>query len=88
VTIQSAAVLEAVKARPGNGGVRFYVGPTAGLDSLCARRRGTPTVGAEESLRRGRTKESAEARKKNVAQKNVALIATDEESMSCRAERA
>ena len=57
--IQSAAVLEAVKARPGNVGVRFYAGATAGLDSLCARRRRTSTVGAEESLRRGRTKEKA-----------------------------
>jgi hypothetical protein len=36
--IQSAAVLEAVKARPRNVGVRFYDGATAGLDSLCARR--------------------------------------------------
>jgi hypothetical protein len=38
VIIQSAAVLEAVKARPGNVGVRFDDGATAGLDSLCARR--------------------------------------------------
>src|ERR1700746_3906414 len=37
--IQSAAVLEAVKARPGNAGVRLYGGATADLDSLCARRR-------------------------------------------------
>jgi hypothetical protein len=29
VFIQSAAVLEAVKARPGNGGVRRYDGATA-----------------------------------------------------------
>src|SRR3974390_1580220 len=36
--IQSAAVLEAVKARPGNAGVRLYGGATADLDSLCARR--------------------------------------------------
>jgi hypothetical protein len=38
VIIQSAAVLEAVKARPGNVGVRFYGEATADLDSLCARR--------------------------------------------------
>jgi hypothetical protein len=37
---------------------------TADLDSFCARRRPKSTVGAEESLRRGRTKESAKARKK------------------------
>jgi hypothetical protein len=63
VFIQSAAVLEAVKARPGNGGVRRYDGATAGRDSFCARRRRKSAVGAEESLRRGRTKESAQARK-------------------------
>jgi hypothetical protein len=39
VIIQSAAVLEAVKARPGNAGVCLYGGATADLDSLCARRR-------------------------------------------------
>jgi hypothetical protein len=39
VTIQPAAVLEAVKARPGNAGVCLYGGATADLDSLCARRR-------------------------------------------------
>jgi len=38
VIVQSAAVLEAIKARPGNVGVRLYGGATAGLDSLCARR--------------------------------------------------
>jgi hypothetical protein len=38
VIIQSAAVLEAVKARPGNAGVCLYGGATADLDSLCARR--------------------------------------------------
>ena len=64
VTIQSAAVLEAVKARPGNVEVCLYGGATADLDSFCARRRPKSTVGAEESLRRGRTKESAKARKK------------------------
>ena len=35
--IQSAAVLEAVKARSGNLGVRFGGGATADLDSLCVR---------------------------------------------------
>jgi hypothetical protein len=61
--IQSAAVLEAFKARSGNVEVCLYGGATADLDSLCARRRPKSTVGAEESLRRGRTKESAKARK-------------------------
>src|SRR6266446_1363448 len=37
--VQSAAVLEAVKARPGNVGVCLHGGATAGLDSFCARRR-------------------------------------------------
>lgn len=64
VTIQSAAVLEAVKARPGNVEMCLDDGATADLDSFCARRRPKSTVGAEESLRRGRTKESAKARKK------------------------
>jgi hypothetical protein len=64
VIIQSAAVLEAVKARPGNAEVCLYGGATADLDSFCARRRPKSTVGAEESLRRGRTKESVKARKK------------------------
>src|SRR5271169_6850849 len=36
VIIQSAAVLEAVKARPGNVGVCLYGGATADLDSFCA----------------------------------------------------
>jgi hypothetical protein len=45
-------------------GVRRYGGATAGLDSFCARRRRKSAVGAEENLRRGRTKERAQARKK------------------------
>ena len=53
VIIQSAAVLEDVKAQPGNGGVCRDGGATAGLDSFCARRRRKSAVGAEESLRRG-----------------------------------
>jgi hypothetical protein len=61
--IQSAAVLEAVKARPGNVGACLYGGATADLDSFCARRRPKSAVGAEESLRRGRTKERVRARK-------------------------
>jgi hypothetical protein len=64
VTIQSAAVLEAVKARPGNVEVCLYGGATVDLDSFCARRRPKSTVGAEESLRRGQTKERVKARKK------------------------
>ena len=39
VIIQSAVVLEAVKARPGNVGVCLDGGATADLDSFCARRR-------------------------------------------------
>ena len=61
---EPAAVLEAVKARPGNVRVCLYGKATADLYSFCARRRAKSTVGAEESLRRGRTKESAKARKK------------------------
>jgi hypothetical protein len=67
VIIQSAAVLEAVKARPGSRGVGLYAGATAGLDSLCARRRPKSTVRVEESLRRGRTKEMTQGRKKALA---------------------
>jgi hypothetical protein len=75
VIIQSAAVLEAVKARPGKVGVCLYGGATADLDSFCARRRAKSTVGAEESLRRGRTKESAKARKKEKRKKALAFVA-------------
>ena len=71
--LQSAAVLEAVKARPGNVGVCFYGGATAGLDSLCARRRPKSTVRAEESLRRGRTKERR--RNKKARKKALAFVA-------------
>ena len=39
-------------------------GAAADLDSPCARRRRRSTVGTEESLRRGRTKESIEARER------------------------
>ena len=51
--IEHAAVLEAVKVRPGNAGVRCYRGVTADLDSFCARRRRKSAVGAEECSRRG-----------------------------------
>ena len=57
VSRQSAAVLDVVKARPGNGRACLDVGATAGLDDICARRRGLSTVGAEECSRGGRTKE-------------------------------
>jgi len=40
VSRQSAAVLDVVKARPGNGRACLDVGATAGLDDICARRRG------------------------------------------------
>jgi len=46
---EPAAVLEAVKARPGDVGVCRYGGATAGRDSSCARRRRKSAVGAEES---------------------------------------
>jgi hypothetical protein len=70
---EPAAVLEAVKARPGDAGVRRYSGATAGRDSFCARRRRKSAVGAEESLRRGRTKERAHARKQ-VSKKESACV--------------
>jgi len=77
VIIQSAAVLEAVKARPGKVGVCLYGRATADLDSFCARRRPKSTVGAEESLRRGRTKESGKARKKEKREKNACVRGRD-----------
>ncbi len=77
VTIQSAAVLEAVKARPGNVEMCLDGGATADLDSFCARRRPKSTVGAEESLRRGRTKESGKARKKEKREKSACVRGRD-----------
>jgi hypothetical protein len=77
VIIQSAAVLEAVKARPGKVGVCLYGRATADLDSFCARRRAKSTVGAEESLRRGRTKESPKARKKAEREKSACVRGRD-----------
>jgi len=69
VIIQSAAVLEAVKARPGNGGVRRYGGATAGRDSFCARRRRKSVVGQKKACgaveqKKGPKQESKSARKK------------------------
>src|SRR5215813_12496245 len=75
VIIQSAAVLEAVKARPGKVGVCLYGRATADLDSFCARRRPKSTVGAEESLRRGRTKESGKQGRKKSRKKALAFVA-------------
>jgi hypothetical protein len=57
-----AAVLGAVKARPEKAGEFRNGRAPAGLDRPCARRRIKSAVGTEESLRRGRTKESPEAR--------------------------
>lgn len=61
---RSAAVLGAVKVWPGNV---EYVGrtdeATANLDSPCARPALRIAVGAEESLRRGRTKEMTRGKK-------------------------
>src|SRR5215831_21369027 len=48
---------------PGNTGDCLTGGVPADLDSPCARRRARSTVGAEESLRRGRTKENTEGSK-------------------------
>ena len=52
VITESAAVLEAVKARPGNVEVCPCGGATADLDSFCARRHRKSAVGTEESLQR------------------------------------
>jgi hypothetical protein len=75
VIIQSAVVLEAVKARAGNGGVRRSGAAAAGLDSFCARRRRKSAVGAEESLRRGRTKERSKQKSKSARKKVLAFVA-------------
>jgi hypothetical protein len=56
-TLESAAVLAAVKVRPGDGGVCPALAATADLDRVCARRPIRSAVGAGECLRRGRTKE-------------------------------
>ena len=47
--IQSAAVLEAVKARPGDVEVCLYGRATADLDSFCARRRPKSAVGRKKA---------------------------------------
>jgi hypothetical protein len=84
VIIQSAAVLEAVKARPGNGGVRRSGAAMAGLDSFCARRRRKSAVGAEESLRRGRTKERSKQKSKSARKKVLAFVAAIRERKNAR----
>jgi transcriptional regulator with XRE-family HTH domain len=63
ISARHLSFLETGKAQPSREMVlhlceRLDV-PLRGLDSLCARPRRTSTVGAEESLRRGRTKEKA-----------------------------
>jgi hypothetical protein len=55
--------------------VRRYGGATAGLDSFCARRRWKSAVGAEESLRRGRTKERSKQKSKSARKKVLAFVA-------------
>jgi hypothetical protein len=60
---ESAAVLGAVKVWPGNRGVCRTDEATANLDSPCARPALRIAVGAEESLRRGRTKEMTRGKK-------------------------
>jgi hypothetical protein len=61
VIIQSAAVLEAVKAWPGNVGARVYGGATAGLDRFCARRRGRKKArGAVEQKKGAETRSKKE----------------------------
>ena len=57
VIIQSAAVLEAVKARPGNAEVCLYGGATADLDSFCA-------APASEIYGRGGRKPAARSNKR------------------------
>jgi len=64
VTIKSAGVLEAVKARPGSIGVRFYGGAPAGLDSLCA-------APASEICGRGGRKPAARSNKRKRPSKQV-----------------
>jgi hypothetical protein len=53
---QSAAVLAALKVRPGSVEAGCKGGVPADLDSVCARRPRRAVVGAKVSLRRGRTK--------------------------------
>src|SRR5258708_19366337 len=47
--LQSAAVLEPVKPRPGNAGVCFYGGAPPGLDSPCPRPPPNSTVRPHQS---------------------------------------
>ena len=67
VTIQSAAVLEAVKARPGNAGVRLYGGATADLDSLCARRRPKSRSGRKKACGAVEQKKAPKQERKRLA---------------------
>ena len=50
-------MLATVKVRPGNHTVSVDVGAAADLDGACARPPEKSMAGAEECLRRGRTKE-------------------------------
>jgi hypothetical protein len=68
VTIKSAGVLDAVKARPGSIGVRFYGGVPAGLDSLCA-------APASEICGRGGRKPVARSNKRKRPRKQVSVVA-------------
>jgi hypothetical protein len=65
--IQSAAVLEAVKARPGNAGVRLYGGATADLDSLCARRRPKSRSGRKKACGAVEQKKAPKQERKRLA---------------------
>jgi hypothetical protein len=76
--IQSAAVLEAVKARPGNAGVRLYGGATADLDSLSRvgvrnHGRGGRKPAARSNKRKHRSKKESGLRRR-VGLDNVPLI--------------
>jgi hypothetical protein len=75
VIIQSAAVLEAVKARPGNAGVCLYGGATADLDSLCARRR--------QKSRSGRKKACGAVEQKKGGQIKKARKQESKQETSC-----
>ena len=65
--IQSAAVLEAVKARPGNAGVRLYGRATADLDSLCARRRPKSRSGRKKACGAVEQKKAPKQERKRLA---------------------
>ena len=73
--IQSAAVLEAVKARPGNAGVRLYGGATADLDSLCARRRPKSRSGRKKACGAVEQKKAPKQGRKQSGKKALAFVA-------------